>query len=183
MKKIILFVPRESSRVGPRHQIVPLAALALAGPLIKEGYDVKIIDAAIEDNFSDQILKECLDAICVGISCIYGYQVHQAAEISKQIRNRFPHIPIIYGGWLPTVRPELFLENNLADVVVSGQGEETLLELLRSLEKSRVDLTHIKGIYYKKNGHILATETRKLIDLNKFPSLPYHLIDVNRYLA
>ena len=66
------------------------------------------------------------------------------------------------------------------DIVVRGQGEEKFLEVVEKL-KSKKPLNGIMGITYKENGNLVRNPERPLQDLNKFPSLPYHLLKASSY--
>jgi len=130
--KVVLFLPLTGEDGAFPNQKQPIEILALAGPLLQNGYDVILIDASVRERYIDELITHCEGALCLGISSIFGYQVYQAATVSKMIRERFPDLPIVHGGWYPSVDPDSFLNNGLADAVVRQQGEETFLELLQS---------------------------------------------------
>ena len=64
-------------------------------------------------------------ALLLASSCILGFQVTHGARVAKAVRERFPDLPIIWGGWFPSVVPELYLQEGIADAVGLGQGELT----------------------------------------------------------
>lgn len=69
------------------------------------------------------------------------------------------------------------------DIVIKGQGERTLTELVHALDK-KGSINRINGIYFKdKKGNIHKNPDRKLESLDNFPKLPYHLIDVEKYIT
>jgi anaerobic magnesium-protoporphyrin IX monomethyl ester cyclase len=84
------------------------------------------------------------------------------------------------GGPLPTSSPESFLD--YFDLVVIGEGEETVLEILSSFENGG-DVFKVDGIAYKNNERsIVKTTTRKLIpNLDSLPFPERGLYDHNRY--
>ena len=65
--------------------------------------------------------------------------------MSTAIRDAHPHVPIVWGGYFPTLYPNSALNAAYVDYLVRGQGEDTLLELLERLpdagatpERSRI---------------------------------------------
>ncbi len=46
--------------------------------------------------------------------------------MATAVRERFPHLKMMWGGWFPSALPELYLNSNICDVVVFGQGEIAL---------------------------------------------------------
>lgn len=178
--KILLFLPRLYADRGGGEQRPPLQLLALSR-LLLDRYSIVIIDAAVEDNYKELVIQHCDGAICLGISCLLGYQIYDGADVAREVRKRFPGLPIVFGGWFPSVRPNIFLEEGIADVVVRGQGEKTFLEVVSSFVNGE-SLDGILGITYKKNGEIISNLDRPLIDLNDLPPIPYHLIDQERYI-
>jgi radical SAM superfamily enzyme YgiQ (UPF0313 family) len=89
---------------------------------------------------------------------------------------------VVWGGVHPTLLPRQTVEHPDIDIVVEGEGEETLLELVRALE-SGTPLSEVRGIWYKERSEIRQTLPRPLIDLDQQPPLAYHLVDVHRYLV
>lgn len=181
-KDVVLFLPRKNAVNTGTEQMPPLQLLALARVLISSEYNVKIIDATIENDYIDKIIQNCEGALCLGISCIIGYQIYDGVNIAKIVRKRFPDLPIVFGGWFPSVEPALFLKEGVANVVVRGQGEKTFYELVESI-RNHSSLETIMGISYKKNGVIVSNPDRHTEDINSFPPMPYHLIDIDRYIS
>ena len=107
----------------------PLCILALAAPLLDHGFQVVIIDAAINADAPQRILRECSDALCLGISVLTGPMITAALNIARLVKAALPDLPVVFGGWHPTLTAEQTLDNDLVNVVVRGPGELTLLRL------------------------------------------------------
>lgn len=186
-RKVVLYLPlatRGELLAGEKpktEQIPPLSLLAISGPLLKEGYEVTIIDGRLQDDYLQRVLKECEDAICIGMSCMFGFQVYNGLFVSQKVREAFPDLPIVWGGWFPTISPELVVGENFADIAVRNQGEMTFLELLDAFQNGR-PLDNILGITYRKNGSIVSTPERPFIPLNNLPVIPYHMVDMETYI-
>ena len=160
---------------------LPSALLSVAR-FIDKDYKIKIIDQRIDKNWKKHILKELnQNPLCVATTCMTGMPIKSTLEISKFVKDN-SNIPVIWGGQHPTILPEQCLENENIDFVVKGEGEITFYELIKALEKNK-SLKTIKGISYKKNKKIVHNPDRGFADLNKFPSLPYHLINIKNYLT
>jgi radical SAM superfamily enzyme YgiQ (UPF0313 family) len=156
---------------------ISLTLLAVSRLLIKK-YKVLIVYDRLYENPTEKILKECKDALCLGITTMTGHQIQEGLKVARLVRERYPRLPIIWGGWHPSLEPETTIASPYVDIIVKGQGEETLLELVDALAKNK-PLDTIKGISYKKDGKIIHNQDRS-INTNNFGSMPYHLIDMNK---
>jgi len=124
--KVVLFFPSYySDEAAP-----PLALLHLAAPLVERGYDVRIVDSAVADDPEGDVLAHCDGAVCFGVSMVTGPMITQGVAVARRVRERFPHLPIVAGGWHPSILPEQTLRSPLFDAVVKGQGEITFLEMV-----------------------------------------------------
>ena len=110
--KIVLFLPhRADPAQGVRvsADLTPLELLQIAAWPDQEGYEVVLIDAMVHEDYEKRILEACEGALCFASSCILGFQVTHGAEVARMVRQRFPQLPIVWGGWFPSVVPELYL--------------------------------------------------------------------------
>lgn len=179
MKKIILFRPKSSKNYD--YMGVPLGLLAISR-LIHKDYDIKIIDAVIERNYVEKILEHVDEnVICLGITSMTGYQIHEGLEVTKAVKEKYSNIPIIWGGFHSTLLPEQTILSQYVDIIVRCQGERTFEELVHALDRG-LSLKNILGITYKKDGKIFSNPDRQIEDINNFPPLPYHLLDLNKYI-
>jgi len=158
----------------------PLGLLNIAAPLVKNNYNVKIIDQRTEENWQT-VLRKALQTnpFCVGISCMTGNQIKYALEVSEFIKDN-SSIPVIWGGVHPTLEPISTIENRLIDVIIIGEGDYTFLEIVRAVESNK-SLDEIRGIAFKKKNKIVVTPPSHLVDLNKLPKIPFHLINFSDY--
>ena len=93
--------------------------------------------------------------------------VKKLAEEIKKVTNSF----VVVGGIHPTIAPEDTLKCKFIDLIVRGEGELTIIELINELKKTNPSFFNIKGIGYRKNGKIILTGNRPLI--KNLDSLPY----------
>ena len=155
---------------------IPLSLLYIAKPLLMSGYKVQLVDSRIED----YKLMNYNNILYAGISSMSGNQVYHGLEIAKFIRKKNPEAKLIWGGPHPSSIPGNVISSPYADIVVRGEGEETLLKLSERLERKK-SYDDIPGLTFKRNGEIFATPNRNPIDLNQIGNLPYHLLKMDQY--
>lgn len=180
-KKIVLYHPNPFSATRPYYG-VPLGLLSISRMLDEEGYDIKIIHPASHPDFKETVVEECEGAICFGISSITGYQIEEGREVASLVRSRYPDLPIVWGGWHPSILPTETVKDEFVDIVVRGQGERTFPELVHCLENGG-DKSQVLGITYMENGKVQVNPERPLESLDNFPPIPYHLVDVERFIS
>ncbi|HJH32732.1 MAG TPA: B12-binding domain-containing radical SAM protein [Methanosarcinaceae archaeon] len=159
---------------------VPLSLLALAR-MIRDDFDVRIINAVVDINYEEMILDACKDALCFSLSSMTCYQIRDGMNVSAAVKERYPDMPIIWGGYHPSTQTEQTLQDPNIDIVVIGQGELTFKEVVERLAKGQ-SLDGVPGIAYKDDGRIITTSSRGFTDLNEFPAIPYEMIDVEAHI-
>lgn len=175
-KKIVFFFPSFASSEAT----APLGILAVATPLLRAGYSVKLIDSTITPNYKKRVLEEVQDALCLAISLVTGPMIRETVEIARAVKGWNPDFPVILGGWHPSLLPKQTLEADYIDIVVRGQGEESLLEIAQHLEnRSAIDL--IPGIGFKRDGKLIFTTERPLRPIVDLLPKAYHLADFDAY--
>jgi radical SAM superfamily enzyme YgiQ (UPF0313 family) len=102
------------------------------------------------------------------------YEMKRAKEFLNILKNRVSGCTIIFGGIHATSDPEDCL--TVSDIVVLGEGEETLLELLQVLdveneEANKRDIAQINGVIFKQGDKIIRTPLRQ--PPQTLDSLPY----------
>lgn len=175
-KKIVFFIPSFSSIEAT----APLGLLSISTPLLRAGYTVRIIDSTISPDYKRRLLEEVEDALCLGISVVTGPMIQETVEIARAIKKWNPNFPIILGGWHPSLLPGQTLEAEYVDMIVRGQGEQSMLEIAQRLEE-HAPLDDVKGIGFKRQGEPVFTPERPLKTLDQCPPKAYHLADFDAY--
>ncbi len=172
-KKIVLFYPRNHFGVQYHPWTwAPLPILAASAPLFAEGYDVALIDANVELQPLKLLLEECRGAALLGISCMTGPQIHFGLEAARAVRAAGLKLPVVWGGYHPSILPEQTSQNRFVDAVVRGQGELTMLELAGKVSQGE-DFADIDGVTFTRGGETVSNPDRPVADINEFPRLPY----------
>lgn len=175
-RKVVFFFPSFASSEAT----APLGILAVATPLLRAGYTVRLVDSTITPNFKKRVLEEVKDAICLCVSLVTGPMIRETVDIARAVKAWNPDFPVILGGWHPSLLPRQTLEADCIDIIVRGQGEDTLLELVHHLEtRSAIDL--IPGIGFKRNGRLFLTTERPLKPIMDLPPKAYHIADFDAY--
>ena len=107
----------------------------------------------------------------LAFSVMPGPQLVSAAKLSKLLKARFPEIPIVWGGYFPSLYPKPVFNAPYVDWVIRGQGERTLAELLEVL-KGRRDAASVAGLAFRNGGGHRINEERSWTGPNDFPSPP-----------
>lgn len=168
---------------------VPLGILCLAAVLEPAGYDITLIDPnmliaegktqvkeGFEKDVAAYIAGQKLDF--AGFSTITN-TYHHTLRIASELRKLDSKIPIALGGPQATHTDMKTLEAfDAVDVIVRGEGELAILDLLRAIENGS-PMENVPGITYRKSGEIVRNEDAPLIDdVNDLPFPAYHLYPV-----
>jgi len=162
----------------------PMSLAYIASVLKRKGYKVEIYNQD-KFHFPEEHLTEYLENHefdVVGVSVIGGYyQYKKLLRISSAI-NKSKNRPFyIIGGHGPSPEPEYFLKKTKADVVVIGEGEETIIELIETWS-SRKCVATVKGIAYRDGEKVFVNERRPLIiNIDKIPFPAYELFPIDYY--
>jgi anaerobic magnesium-protoporphyrin IX monomethyl ester cyclase len=174
--KVILFYPAYD---GPPLG-APLCLLALAASLREANFDIVMIDAAIEPNYLTRIECESVDALFLGISVLTGPMISGAIEVATMVKSQTPWLPIIFGGWHPSLLPDETLSESFVDMVVRGQGELTIVEVARALAQNK-PLGSIAGLSWKNKGQRTHNVDRKVEPLDALPLPAFDLTNFDEY--
>jgi anaerobic magnesium-protoporphyrin IX monomethyl ester cyclase len=175
-KKVVFFFPAFSSSEAT----APLGILALATPLLRAGYEIRIIDSTITPDFQRRTIEELRDALCLAVSLVTGPMIRETVEIAKSAKELYPDKPVILGGWHPSLLPDQTLAAPYVDVVVKGQGEDAFLEVVQRIEAGE-SLKGIQGVGYKESGRLMFNAPRPLKPISDLPPKAYHLADFDAY--
>lgn len=184
----------------------PESLLAVAAVPYAKGYDVKIVDQRISNNFEKE-LDELIgpETVLIGITAITGPQIKYALKVTKYVKEKYT-VPVCWGGVHATLVPEQTAEHPLIDYVIVGDGDLVFCELFERLRDKR-PLEDLRGILYKTSGGKLHSSVGELEmkiggmsnrgqtfsfirkngqadvirDMDSLPPLPYNLIQLDRY--
>src|SRR5579864_8215689 len=178
-RKVVLFYPPYD---GPPLG-APLSLLCLASPLLESGFNVKLVDNLIAPDYEATVLREAEGALLLGISVLTGPHISAAVRVSKAMKKLNPTLPIVFGGWHPSLATQQTLREPYVDAIVRGQGELTLVELAQRIARKQ-DWHGVRGLSFKDgDGRIVHEPERPVADVNTLPVPAYELADPGIYAA
>lgn len=181
----------------------PLGLAYIAGALEKCGHEVVIYDCVAENpknyfsfegfddisalgaGFSEMFdsLDESYDLIGVSVMFSNNWLINR--YLINELKIKFPNALIVIGGEHASSIPEYCLTDcEGLDLVVTGEGEETIAELANKLgnKQNYIDVT---GIVYKERGnqtHIITNPRRKRIrEIGDISYPAWHLFPLTKY--
>jgi len=161
----------------------PLNLAYLAAVLEQAGIDVAVHDDALAGG-GNHDLRAALERHrpeVVGLSYLTAV-MPEAPRVVRLVRSVDPAIRIVAGNLHADVFYESILSGGLADIVVHGEAEETLVELLRTLADSNGDLANVAGISFVRENTVHTTPPRpRIADLDRLPFPAWHLFERERY--
>jgi len=147
----------------------------LSSCLKREGWNVEILflPRNVGDLYGEKVIEDvidlCKDANLIGISLMTD-DLCAVAPLTRKLSQNL-RVPIVWGGVHPTICPEQCMEH--VDMICVGEGEETLVELVRRMERGS-DPQDIEGIWFKVEGKIKRNPLRPLLqDLDALPFPDY----------
>jgi len=156
----------------------PLGIATLTAVLENEGCEAEIIDAAALNLEIPEILSRIPpDINIIGLTATTP-EIESVISIAKSIRNQFPEIKILLGGVHPTIFHEMLVEEGHCDMVVRGEGEDTILAIARKLP-----LETIPNLTWRSpEGNVVANPQRDtFVNLDELPFPSYRKLPMKKY--
>ena len=163
----------------------PVGVAYLAAVLEKNGYEVMVLDCpALKMTYSkiEQEIRR-FEPDIVGITSVTA-TFSSALKVARTIKESYPRALIVFGGPHVTIMDEQSLrEQKEVDVIVRGEGEQTIVDLARCVSDSGVkSIDKVAGITFRKNGQIVRTPDRPFIqNLDELPYPAYHYFPLRKY--
>jgi anaerobic magnesium-protoporphyrin IX monomethyl ester cyclase len=186
---IILYNPLSTT---PGKQPLPLSLMALAAVLDAPtdaggaGERWVLVDGnVVPDPAADIIARLSHVApsmfALLAVTVMPGPQLTQAVSVCRRVRAALPHVPIVWGGYFPTQHADTVLKSSFVDFVVRSQGERPLLQLVAAL-RSLESLNGVSGLSWRAGESVVHNPVGTLTPLDDLPDLPYHRVDLRRYV-
>lgn len=160
----------------------PLGLAYMAAALEQNGFEVKIFDCPVCKTNHEKLRFELasFQPKIVGVTSMTPTIV-SALKSARVAREVCPNSKVVVGGPHATfMDKETLAEEPAVDIVVRGEGEETILQLANL--NNEKGLEDVMGITFRKNGEIIRTADRRFIqNLDSLPRPAYHLVPVDRY--
>jgi radical SAM superfamily enzyme YgiQ (UPF0313 family) len=178
-KKVVFLLPQP----GPSNNNpgLPLTLLSTASLIDRKRFEVRVFAATPKYDYMERIKRNLDNALCFAVSCLTGYQIKSAIEAIREVKKIKPLLPVVWGGWHASILPEQTLKSKYADIVVIGQGERTMAELVERLASGK-SLRGLRGAWFKEEGKIVKNPHRPFEDPNNFPGIAFDLVNVEDFV-
>lgn len=181
MKVMLILPPFTQSRRAMKRCLIPLGLAYMAAYLEQHGIIPKILDCIVEGYETETSHPDKPDLITygltdeeirlrieefnpdfVGVSCLISTQSDNAHRVCKLAKEGNPEIQTIMGGAHPSAMPEIILRDPNVNHIVIGEGEQSILEIVKGKKKKIVK--------------------SPLLDINDLPWPARHLLSMEKYL-
>jgi radical SAM superfamily enzyme YgiQ (UPF0313 family) len=155
------------------------------GAVLENKYPYEIIDQNLNKDALQRLdqLAQRREIKYLGVTVMPGPQLFEAIPISKYLKEKYPGLTIIWGGYFASLHSATILESGYVDFVIRGQGERSFLELIDVLEgNSQKTLDEIPGLSFRHGGKTIHNHPVIPSDPNLLPPLPYDRIEGDRYI-
>ena len=169
--KIILFNPKSANS---KHRI-PNSILQV-GASIHKIYDYVFVDGNLENDPWKTIETYLVSGEFAYFGCTVmpGPQLRQAIPFTKKIKEQFPKVITIWGGYFAANQYKVSLESNYVDYIINGPGDCAFPKLITALETTNYeDIPKIENLIFKDaTGKIVKTAVEALLDQDSLPPFP-----------
>lgn len=184
--KLIIFNPKSANS---KHRI-PNSILQI-GASIHGKFDYVFIDGNLEKNPLEKILNylETGEYKYFCSTVMPGPQLRQAIPFTKKVKELFPEMITIWGGYFASNQYKVCLDSGFVDYIVNGPGDNTFPNLIDFIENNKTtNINEIKNLIYKnEKGELIKTKKENLLDQDNLANLPYTYLDsfypLKNYLA
>lgn len=161
----------------------PIGLLSVAASVVKHTqHQVKILDAKAE-GLDEQAVRERIRALrpdIVGIQTL-TFSLLDSLHMARAAKAVSRDIKVVLGGPHTWIFPEETIAFDDVDFLVLGEGEQTFVDLLNTLDRDG-DVREVAGLVFKTNGGMVRTQQRALIaDLDTLPFPMRDMLEINRY--
>ena len=184
---MIVFVNPRATR--PKNRRFPLSIMAV-GAGLPAGTEWEIVDGNLPDADPFAQVSAIVESRrggpspvkAIAMTVMPGPQLVSAVPLARRLKERFPDVPLVWGGNFPSLYPAPVLNAPYIDWAVRGQGEHTFAELLEVMDGRR-DPQTVAGLAWRSDDdeyHFNAE--RHWVGPDDLPDPPYHKIEVAQYL-
>ena len=170
--------PAAKGRARLISTLPPLGVLSIAANVEKHGHSVRVCDAHAEqlDDHEVRALLRKEQPKVVGLSVLTS-QALAAHVIARIAKEEVPDCVVVAGGVHAEAMPDRMLRNSNIDLVIRGDGEEAMVEVLEGKP-----FEAIAGGSHRKGDAVVHNDARAVqMDLDAYPMPAYHMVDFNLY--
>jgi anaerobic magnesium-protoporphyrin IX monomethyl ester cyclase len=169
---VVLYQPRCEGH------ILPLALVHLGSMFPRER--VVVVDGRLEADPHRRLADLAREAVVLGVSVLTGAPILDALAASQAAKAARPDLPVLWGGWHPSLLPEQCLASPAVDACIVGQGEHTFVEAVAAIEAGAA-WESVPGLVFRRGDAIVRNAPRAFADVNAFPAARFDLLDLPQY--
>jgi len=177
---VVLFNPRAQRT----HRRLPLSLLFVAR-VIPPPHTWEILDANVDPGAkarAEAVIARDPARTALLVTVMPGPQLREAAPWCREIKRRFPATTVVWGGYFPTLYPEVVAQDPGVDAVVIGQGEQTTPALVEALARGE-DPSELAGVAVFREGRLIRGARRPFTRSSAWPDPPYERLPMETYAA
>ncbi len=99
-----------------------------------------------------------------------------AREIAAEVKRLAPSIPVLAGGHHPTLSPDEVIAERSFDMLIVGEGEKPIVQLLDALEEGR-PLDQVAGLWFRDGDAVRRVPKDTLLETARIPSIDWSVFD------
>lgn len=104
------------------------------------------------------------------------------SELIAELDRLRPELPVVVGGYHPSLAPDEVIAHPGVDYVIRGEGEYVLAELAERLEAG-AEVASLEGVWSKLDGRVVRNPlARHIVDLDVLPDVDFSLFDIDAIL-
>lgn len=179
-----ILVINVSLRPQSRDRLFPVGLGYITTAMKRAGLAFDLYDIDL-NRYSDADVEKFIsqnryDVVCIGCM-VTGYKIIK--KLSALIKDNHPETKIVVGNSVATSVADTLLKCTKTDIAVMGEGDITIIEILRALS-AKAPVDKIRGICFIKDGNIYRTPPRDLIrDISLLPFIDFSIFDVESYIG
>lgn len=93
-----------------------------------------------------------------------------------KIFKKYTNAPVLVGGIMPTIAPELLIDIDEIDLLCIGEGEGAIVDVCNAIAAGK-SLRSISNLWVKENGKLIKNHLRPLINMDDVPEQNWEHFD------
>jgi anaerobic magnesium-protoporphyrin IX monomethyl ester cyclase len=201
IRKVMLISPPGKITIsdeGSRERkmsVPPLGLVSLAASLLKNDFEVNILDVMMEGYENEQISEDQIiyglgdEDVCqrireygpdlIGISCLFSNRGMEALNLCRLAKETIPDAYVVLGGQHPSGMPKMVQDDNI-DCILYGEADNSFVQLIETINQDG-DLKNVNQIVLKDGDGYWKSPNNDFPDPNKLPLPAWDLIDLDKY--
>ena len=180
---LFVHVPKKSSFYKPLNEFMnitfmPMGVFAMSDYLCRNGFASQIVHLGVEwiedHNFSLIEWLKDKQVKVIGMPIHWHYQSYDTIEVAKKIKERYPNIFIVLGGFTASFFAKEILENfSCIDAVVRGDGEKPVVALMQEITGGATNLAAVPNLSWRSGQNIIENPLSYVADKKDIDELDF----------